>query len=92
MLTFRVQLTVEPDQDRFHGYCSDLPGVHVDGDTEEEAFERLKAAVRFHLEGLMQADAPVPIGVLRRSLSASSSLGTSECSHMEDIPLPVAVA
>ena len=102
MLIFRVRLTVQPDEDRFHGYCSDLPGVHADGDTEEETFERLRAALRFHLEGLMEADAPIPVGVLheeplvenrkRRSRKFSSKSGPSECSHMEDIPLRVAVA
>lgn len=46
-----------------HSWCAwtpDLPGCIATGATEEEARERMEAAVAMHLEGLKKADMPTP--------------------------------
>ncbi len=43
---FEVPIIIEPDEDGFHAYCPDLPGLHMPGDTKEEAFENAKDAVK----------------------------------------------
>ena len=48
----RVTLVAEPDGDRFHAYCAELTGVHADGDTEEDAFRRIRQAGKTHLQAL----------------------------------------
>ena len=48
----RVTLVAEPDGDRFHAYCAELTGVHADGDTEEDAFRRIRQTVKTHLRAL----------------------------------------
>ena len=48
------------------GACAwspDLPGCIATGETEQEARERMAAAVALHLEGLRKAGLAVPPGV-----------------------------
>ena len=47
-----IQVAVEPDEDRFHAYCPGLPGLHVDGGTEEEAFELIVPLIHLYLESM----------------------------------------
>ena len=49
-MKFEIRVVIEEDADRFHGYCPDLRGVHVDGDTVEEARENIREAATQHLE------------------------------------------
>ena len=53
-------LIAEPDGDRFHAYCSELTGVHADGDTEREALRRIKQAIRAHLRVMEHYEMPLP--------------------------------
>lgn len=61
-LRFRVTVVVEPDGDGFHAYCPALKGLHVPGDTEEEALKNAKDAVDGYLRSLIRHGDPVPIG------------------------------
>ena len=88
MLIVKVRLSVEPDEDRFHGYCPDLPGVHADGDTFDEAIERLREAAKVHLKGLVEAEAPLPVTVLNDENWTTTSPQGDET---EDIPVRAAV-
>ena len=36
---FTVELVVEPDDDGYHAFCPALKGLHVAGQTEEEAIQ-----------------------------------------------------
>jgi len=36
----------------YSAYCLDLPGCIGTGKTEQDTFETMKEAIRFHLEGL----------------------------------------
>jgi predicted RNase H-like HicB family nuclease len=41
-------------------YAPDLPGIVATGATREECEREMQAAIAFHLEGLRDADEPIP--------------------------------
>ena len=49
-----VTVIVEPDEDRFHAYCPGLPGIHIDGKSREEAYERARPAIELYLESMRE--------------------------------------
>ena len=63
-MKIRVTLVAEPDGDRFHAYCAELTGIHADGDTEEDAFLRIKQAIKTHLGAMEHYEIPLPPGVM----------------------------
>lgn len=58
----KITVVVEPDDDWFHASCPALEGIHVDGQTEEEALTHAKDAVLLYLESLAQHGDPLPVG------------------------------
>ena len=61
-LTLKITLIVEPDGPGYHAYCPALDGLHVGGDTEEEAVENATDAVKVYLASLAQHGDPLPVG------------------------------
>ena len=57
-----VQVIVEPDEDGFYAHAPALPGLHIDGTTEEEALERLEEGIVVYLETLQDTGKPLPVG------------------------------
>ena len=55
----RVTLVAEPDGDRFHAYCAELTSVHAVGDTEQDAFRRIRQTVKTHLRAIKHYDIPL---------------------------------
>ena len=47
-----IIIVMEEDGDGFHGYCPQLKGLHVDGETKEECFRNAEDAVDVYLESL----------------------------------------
>jgi len=62
-LRVKVRAVVEPDGDMFHAYAPDLKGVHVCGETAEEAACALHDAIRLYLASLAKHSEPVPLGL-----------------------------
>ena len=62
-LKFKVRIIIEPDGDGFHAYCPALKGLHVDGDTIEEALKNAQDGATAYLESLIQHGDPIPVGV-----------------------------
>ena len=58
-----ITAMVEPDGDRFHAYTLGFDGIHVNGETVEEAFENLTECVSAHLDSLIKHQEPIPVGV-----------------------------
>ena len=49
---FTIEIIVEPDDDGFHAFCPALKGLHVGGDTEEEALKNAFDGSILYLESL----------------------------------------
>jgi predicted RNase H-like HicB family nuclease len=57
-LSFSV--LVEPDGDEFYAHCPAFKGIHVDGQTEEEAFRHAIQAVNCYIESMIRHGEPLP--------------------------------
>jgi len=54
-------IIIEPTATGFSAYTPDLPGCVSTGATRQECESNMREAVEFHLEGLRDANEPVPI-------------------------------
>lgn len=57
-----VTICVERDGDGFYAYAPALKGLHVGGDTEEEALTNAKDGIILYLESLSDHGEPLPEG------------------------------
>ncbi|MSQ06224.1 MAG: type II toxin-antitoxin system HicB family antitoxin [Dehalococcoidia bacterium] len=57
----RYMVVIERGETSWGAYVPDLPGCVAVGDTREEALRLIRGAVEFHMEGLRQGGAPVPV-------------------------------
>ncbi|MDO8672010.1 MAG: type II toxin-antitoxin system HicB family antitoxin [Dehalococcoidia bacterium] len=70
-LKFEVEVVVEPDEDGFHACCPALKGLHVDGDTKEEALRNAQDAVLAYLDSLIKHGDAIPLGIIKPGTSCS---------------------
>ena len=56
----RYAIVIERAASNFSAYVPDLPGCVATGNTREEAAERIREAIAFHLEGLREDGNDVP--------------------------------
>lgn len=61
-LRLLVSVVVEPDDGGFHAYCPAFEGLHIDGQTEQEALDRTKKALSVYVESMRANKEPLPIG------------------------------
>lgn len=61
-LQFTISIVVEPDEVGFHAYVPAFKGLHVDGETEEEAAKNAIKAILVYLESLARHRDPLPVG------------------------------
>jgi len=62
-----IELVFEPEDDGgYHVYAPDLPGLHSQGDTLDEAIANGQEALELYVEGLREAGRPIELGVVRR--------------------------
>ena len=62
-----VELVFAPrEEGGFHVYAPDLPGLHTQGDTLEEAIANASEALELYVEGLREEGDPLDFGVVRR--------------------------
>ena len=59
-MQIRLLIVVEPDTPGFHAYSPTLPGLHVPGDTEDEALENAVEAAMCYLESVLKHGDPLP--------------------------------
>ena len=59
----KVKIHIERDGDGYHAYCPQLPGVHVGGDSVEEAARHARDASEAYLLSAVKAGDIIPIGV-----------------------------
>ena len=63
-----VEFVFAPQEEGgYHVYAPDLPGLHTQGDTLEEASENAKEALELYVEGLREDGQSIDTGVIRRT-------------------------
>ena len=60
MAEYEFTVVVEKDEDgRFVAICPALEGCYTEGETEEEAKELIKDAIRLHVESRLSRNEPI---------------------------------
>ncbi len=64
-----VEFVFEPQQEGgYHVYAPELPGLHTEGDSLEEATESAREALELYVEGLREDGRSLEMGIVRRTL------------------------
>jgi len=64
-----VEFIFEPqDEGGYHVYAPELPGLHTQGDSLDEATESAREALELYVEGLRQDGRSLEMGIVRHSL------------------------
>jgi predicted RNase H-like HicB family nuclease len=62
-----IELVFAPqDEGGYHVYAPDLPGLHTQGDTLDEATANAQEALELYVEGLREDGGSLDAGVIRR--------------------------
>lgn len=56
----RYAVVIEKAEGNYSAYVPDLPGCVATGDTAAAAEREIRAAIRFHIEGLKEDGLPIP--------------------------------
>jgi predicted RNase H-like HicB family nuclease len=66
-----IELVFTPQEDGgYHVYAPDLPGLHTQGDTLDEATANAQEALELYVEGLREEGRSLDAGVIRRRFPA----------------------
>jgi len=65
-LKFWVKIIVEKDDDGYYSHAPSLKGLHMGGDTPEEALNNAKEGAALLLKIMVEAGDPIPIDVLEK--------------------------
>jgi predicted RNase H-like HicB family nuclease len=64
-----VEFAFEPqDEGGYHVYAPELPGLHTQGDSLNEATENAREALALYVDGLREDGRPLEMGIVRRKL------------------------
>ena len=64
-----IEFVFEPQEEGgYHVYAPDLPGLHTQGDSLEDATDNAREALELYVEGLREDGRPLDTGVVRRKL------------------------
>ncbi len=64
-----IEFVFEPEAEGgYHVYAPDLPGLHSQGDTLDEATENAREALALYVDGLRDDGRSLATGVIRRTL------------------------
>ncbi len=58
----KYTIIIEKTENNYTTFCPDVPGRVAMGKTEEETEERMKEALKFHMEGLREINMKIPQG------------------------------
>jgi predicted RNase H-like HicB family nuclease len=85
-LKFCVLIVVDKDTPGYHAYAPSLKGLHMGGDTEEDARENAKEAAVLYLKSLLKHGDPLPIDVLGNGAGKVAAISTKHVSsRVEEI-------
>lgn len=64
-----VEFVFEPQEEGgYHVYSPDLPGLHTQGDSLDEATANAEEALVLYVDGLREAGRRIDAGIVRRKL------------------------
>jgi len=64
-----VEFVFEPqDEGGYYVYAPELPGLHTQGETLEDATENAREALALYVDGLREEGRPLDMGIVRRRL------------------------
>jgi predicted RNase H-like HicB family nuclease len=64
-----VEFVFEPqDEGGYHVYAPELPGLHTQGESLEEATDNAREALALYVEGLREDGRSLDMGIVRRRL------------------------
>ena len=64
-----MEFVFEPqDEGGYRVYAPELPGLHTQGDSLNEATENAREALALYVDGLRQDGRPLEMGIVRRKL------------------------
>ena len=67
--TPEIEFVFEPQEEGgYHVYAPDLPGLHTQGDTLDEATDNAREALDLYVEGLREDGRTLDTGIIRRKL------------------------
>jgi len=61
-IRLKIAIVVEPDGDGYHAYCPAFKGLHVDGDSVDDALRNAQEAVAVYIDSLAAHNDPLPVG------------------------------
>ncbi len=65
-----VEFVFEPQvEGGYHAYAPELPGLHTQGDSLEDAAANAEEALALYVEGLREDGQSLQMGIIRRRLS-----------------------
>ncbi|MDE0611778.1 MAG: type II toxin-antitoxin system HicB family antitoxin [Gammaproteobacteria bacterium] len=85
-LKIKVRIFVEPDEDSFHAFCPELKGVHVSGDSEQEALENCQIAIDQHIHTILKYGDPIPIGCIDEETTYEALPAPEKQPRQQNIP------
>jgi predicted RNase H-like HicB family nuclease len=88
VLRFKVPIVVKKDDVGYHAFSPPLRGLHVDGDTKEEALKIGIEAAKQHLECMIEQGDMIPLSLVNNEdISRSFLLEESIIYHIADIEI-----
>jgi len=84
-LKFKIPIIVEFDTVNYHAYSPALKGLHMDGDTEEEALNNAKLTAGEFLKIMIEDGIPIPVSALVRNRQKSATAAPEKGYFEEDI-------
>lgn len=76
-ITFQVDICMEKDGKGYHAFCPALKGIHMDGESEEEAIENIKVAIVLYIKSLIKHHEPIPLQMKKESTQKVCRTGTT---------------
>lgn len=65
-----VEFVFEPEPDGgYHAYAPELPGLHTQGDSLDDAMTSAEEALALYVEGMREEGRSLEMGVVRRRLT-----------------------
>lgn len=83
-LIFKVPIIVEFDEINYHSYSPALKGLHMDGETVEEALENARETAKTFLKIMIRDGIPIPLSIIAGTRVKKSTKVKSKENYFEE--------